>query len=220
MTRVSEIPGYRFRDQRLLELALTHPSAGSPDNQRLEFLGDAVLEFLVSERLYRAYPDKAEGELTRLRAQLVCEEMLSVLADEMRLGDALRVAPGEERTGGRKRPSVLCDTMEAVIAAVYLDGGLDAVRKLVDGLLPDPKELIGSARDSKSLLQERLQSIGEPAPVYKLIRQNGPPHDPLFEVAVFRGDVELARGEGRSKKQAEQAAAREALALIKRPVEY
>lgn len=214
MTRASEIPGYSFRDPGLLELALTHPSAGTPDNQRLEFLGDAVLELLVSEKLYRAYPDKAEGELTGLRARLVCEDTLSRLADGLCLGEALRVAPGEERTGGRKRPSILCDTIEAVIAAVYLDGGLGAARKLINSLLPDPEELVGSERDSKSLLQERLQSLGEPVPAYRLVRQSGPPHDPRFEVAVFRGNTELARGEGRSKKQAEQAAARKALGLL------
>ena len=215
MTRLSEIRGYRFKDPGILELALTHPSAGMPDNQRLEFLGDAVLEFLVSDWLYAAYPEKDEGELTRLRAALVREETLCRLADGLGLGEALHVAPGEDRTGGRKRPSVLCDTMEAVIAAVYLDGGLTAARKLVLGLLPAPEEISGISRDSKSLLQERLQKLGEPVPEYTLVRQSGPPHDPRFEAAVFRGGAELARGEGKSKKQAEQAAARKALESLK-----
>jgi ribonuclease-3 len=203
--------GYQFKDPSLLKRALTHPSMGAEDNQRLEFLGDAVLQYVMSDILYKTHPKDREGQLTHLRALLVCEAALSQVARSLHVGDALLMDKGEALTGGRDKPSVLCDAMEAILAAAYLDGGLDAARGIVQRHWPKPEEVHRPMQDSKGALQEHLQKDGGDAPTYQILAQDGPPHDRTFEAAVYRYGVELARGSGRTKKQAEQAAALAAL---------
>lgn len=214
MKNLEEALGYRFRDGALLRRALTHPSVGKEDNQRLEFLGDAVLQFLMSDKLFREHPEDREGGLTHLRALLVCEAALSQVARELDLGAALIMDRGEEMTGGREKPSVLCDAMEAVLAAVYLDGGLDAARKVMDRCWPDPEKVQRPAQDSKGALQELLQRGGGAPPEYRITGQSGPAHDPCFEATVYRLGEPLATGSGRTKKQAEQEAAVRALEIL------
>jgi ribonuclease-3 len=205
--------GYRFRDPALLRRALTHPSVGREDNQRLEFLGDAVLQFIMSDRLYRDYPEDREGGLTHLRALLVCESALSQVAEGLRLGEALIMDRGEELTGGRSKPSVLCDAMEAVLAAVYLDGGLDAARSVVLRLLGDCSQT--GVNDAKSALQEYLQGEGRDMPAYATVGEAGPPHERVFTAAVLIAGKQAAIGKGTSKKRAEQEAASAALNTMK-----
>ncbi len=209
--RVTEALGYTFHDEALLRRALTHPSAGKADNQRLEFLGDAVLQYLMSDRLYRKHPEDREGSLTHMRALLVCEAALSPIAQRLGIGEALIMDRGEEQTGGRTKPSVLCDAMEAVLAAVYLDGGMEAARAVVERCWPAEGEVSRPMQDSKGRLQELLQKNGGETPVYRITGTSGPPHDPVFEATVFYGNEEIGRGTGRTKKQAEQAAALAAL---------
>ncbi len=211
MQQLMQRIGYQFNNPDLLRQALTHPSAGAQDNQRLEFLGDAVLQYIMSDLLYASHPKDREGKLTHLRALLVCEAALSQVARGLKVGQALIMDKGEELTGGRDKPSVLCDAMEAILAAIYLDGGLDAARQVVCRHWPRPEDVHRPMQDSKGALQEHLQKDGGEAPVYTLVGQDGPPHDRTFECAVSRYGVELARGKGRSKKQAEQAAALTAL---------
>lgn len=203
--------GYQFQNPALLRQALTHPSMGKADNQRLEFLGDAVLQYLTSDLLYQSHPSDQEGSLTHLRALLVCEASLSQVARDLGVGQALLMDKGEELTGGRDKPSVLCDAMEAILAAVYLDGGMDAARAIVQHHWPQPEAVRRPMQDSKGALQELLQHNGSGTPTYEIIEQSGPPHDRRFEAAVFCKDTELARGCGKTKKQAEQAAALSAL---------
>ena len=203
--------GYRFKNPALLRRALTHPSMGAEDNQRLEFLGDAVLQYLMSDILYASHPKDREGQLTHLRALLVCEAALSQVARSLHVGQALIMDKGEDLTGGRDKPSVLCDAMEAILAAVYLDGGLAPARQIILRCWPKPEDVHRPMQDSKGALQEHLQKDGGDAPTYQILSQDGPPHDRTFEAAVYRYGVELARGTGRTKKQAEQAAALSAL---------
>lgn len=202
---------YHFHDPSLLRQALTHPSMSKQDNQRLEFLGDAVLQYIMSDILYATYPEHHEGQLTHLRALLVCEAALSQVASSLGVGQALLMDKGEALTGGREKPSVLCDAMEAILAAVYLDGGLEEARKIVLRCWPKPEDVRRPMQDSKGALQEFLQKDGGTPPIYEIIEQSGPPHDPVFEAMVSRDGVELGRGSGRTKKQAEQAAALDAL---------
>ena len=203
--------GYTFRDEALLRRALTHPSVGKNDNQRLEFLGDAVLQYLMSDALYRAHPNEREGALTHRRQLMVCEAALSPIAKGLGLGEALVMDRGEELTGGRDKPSVLCDTMEAVLAAVYLDGGMEAARGVVERCWPTEDEVERPLQDAKGALQEALQKDGGESPTYEITGQSGPPHAPVFTAAVFWQGKQLARGEGKTKKAAEQAAALNAI---------
>ena len=203
--------GYQFKNPSLLKRALTHPSMGGEDNQRLEFLGDAVLQYIMSDILYATHPKDREGSLTHLRALLVCEAALSQVARSLHVGEALIMDKGEALTGGRDKPSVLCDAMEAILAAAYLDGGLDAARGIIQRHWPRPEDVHRPMQDSKGALQEHLQKDGGDAPTYSILAQDGPPHDRTFEAAVYRYGVELARGVGKTKKQAEQAAALSAL---------
>lgn len=203
--------GYQFKTPALLKRALTHPSMGAEDNQRLEFLGDAVLQYIMSDILYHTHPKDREGSLTHLRALLVCEAALSQVARNLHVGEALIMDKGEALTGGRDKPSVLCDAMEAILAAAYLDGGLDAARGIIQRHWPRPEEVHRPMQDSKGALQEHLQKDGGDAPTYAILAQDGPPHDRTFEAAVYRYGTELARGSGKTKKQAEQAAALAAL---------
>lgn len=219
MEEIERQLGYRFRDAHHLEIALTHPSYGSdhhvPHYQRLEFLGDAVLELAISRYLFFELPGINEGRLTRLRAELVREETLYKIAVKMHLGAHIRLSIGEEKSGGREKPSILSDVTEAIIAAVYLDGGADAaydvVMRMFDGLL-DPSRL-KETLDAKTRLQEKLQSTGQ-MPVYEMLSADGPPHEPVFTYVVRANGKTLGKGEGRSKQAAQQAAARAALKLI------
>jgi ribonuclease-3 len=208
--------GYAFHDEALLQTALTHPSYGgdyrAEHYQRLEFLGDAVLELAVSRYLYLERPQLAEGQLSRLRASLVREETLCEIARAFGLGGLIRLSVGEERGGGREKPSILADVMEAVIAAVYLDGGDGEAFRLVRRALGDRLDDDDpDALDAKTRLQEVLQVDGGEAPVYELTGSDGPPHLPVFHMRVLAGSQELGRGSGRSKRQAQQYAARDAL---------
>ncbi len=217
MQQLQEGLGYTFREPAHLRLALTHPSTKLPDNQRLEFLGDAVLEFCVSDMLYRKYPHLHEGELTARRAALVCERTLSVIARSLGLGHCLIMGHGEEQTGGREKPSILADAMEAVLAAVYVDGGYEAARDVIRRLFADDENLIAwRGHDDKSALQEYTQAHGLELPAYEVIAQEGPDHDRRFTVRVSILGKPTATGTGGSKKAAEQAAAKEALLALTR----
>ena len=184
--------GYRFENPRLLETALTHPSFGGdhhvPHYQRLEFLGDAVLELAVSRHLFFELPEVDEGKLTRIRAYIVREETLCRAAQRLGLGDYIRLSVGEERSGGRKKPSILCDVLESVLAAVYLDGGFDqAVRIIALALKEELRpEVLKDHLDAKSRLQELLQREGS-MPAYQFISMEGPPHAPLLLTAWWKG---------------------------------
>lgn len=209
--------GHAFRQRELLQVALTHPSYTGdhqgPHYQRLEFLGDAVLQLAVSHHLYQHLPEVPEGRLTRLRASLVREESLCEAARRFGLGQFIRLSHGEEREGGRAKPSILADVMEAVIAAVYLDAGFEAARALVDRAL---SEALGGvttrdAQDAKTALQEHLQKQGLQPPEYQMVREEGQPHERIFTVRVLVEGKELGEGAGRSKKEAQQRAAHQAL---------
>jgi ribonuclease III len=217
--------GYVFGDRTLAETALTHTSwlnetttPGRADNERLEFLGDAVLALVVSDLLMRRLPDSAEGDLTRARAALVSEGGLARAAAAIDLGRFLFVGRGEERTGGRGRPSILADALEALMGAVYLDGGLAAVSAVAQRLFQaELADVESHARlDYKSRLQERAQALWQAAPVYQVVGESGPDHDKRFEVALSIAGRELGRALGRSKKEAEQSAAAVALATLER----
>lgn len=208
---------YRFQNESLLRLALTHPSAKEEkDNQRLEFLGDAVLEFAVSDMLFRKYPEQQEGDLTARRAALVCEETLCHLARSLNVGVFLRMGHGEESTAGRDKPSILADAMEAILAAVYLDGGWQAAYALIDRLFTD-EETLSTLRgqDDKGLLQTLTQARELGLPEYAVVEESGPAHDRRFVTEVRVAGEAVARGEGGSKKAAEQSAARRALTILK-----
>jgi ribonuclease-3 len=218
MRQLEENLGYTFRQKALLTQALTHPSAKqSKDNQRLEFLGDAVLEFCVSELLYRKYPDAQEGDLTARRASLVCEETLSLIAKRLGLGQFVHMGHGEQQQQGREKPSILADAMEAVLAAVYLDGGADAVRGMIQRLFADEERLSAvRGRDEKGFLQEYTQAHGLALPEYEITEETGPAHDRHFVARVCVRGEPIAQGEGPSKKMAEQAAAKAALMVYER----
>jgi len=213
--------GHCFADCTLIDLAMTHPSYALQhkcrDNQRLEFLGDAVLEICVSRVLYHTFPKLKEGQLTRRRAALVCEANLAEAAKRFGLGSFLKLDRGEEIVGGRENPSILADTMEAVIAAVYLDGGMDEAEKLSDLAMGDYEPHVKGERDAKSVLQEYLQSLGEDTPGYEIIAEEGPPHARVFTARVLRADgTELGQGKGARKQRAEEAAAQMALRSLGR----
>jgi ribonuclease-3 len=197
--------------------AVTHPSYahehGVDDNQRLEFLGDAVLQLFVSEMLYHRFPTLREGELTRLRAALVRQASLARRARALGLGEVLRLGSGEPREGLREQDSVLSDTYEAVVGALFLTAGYEATRRFVAREVEEELQELGSEpwrADPKTALQEALQEMGR-VPTYRVLRTEGPHHHPRFEVAAYDGEVELGRGQGRSKRLAEEEAARDAL---------
>jgi ribonuclease III len=210
-----------FNNFTLLTRALTHssylnehPDLPSEDNERLEFLGDAVLDFVAAEYLFRQYPEFAEGRLTSIRAALVRMETLSEYANQLQLGDQLRLGKGEAETGGRARQSLLADAFEAVVGALYLDQNIDAVKKFIEPLLAAEADRIVSEerdRDAKSILQEWCQANRNTTPHYRTISAVGPDHAKWFTVEVYLGNDSIGRGEGTSKQLAAQAAA--ALAL-------
>ncbi len=208
--------GHRFRDSVLLQRALTHASFANEnvdveDNEKLEFLGDSILNFLVAEKLFAAFPLESEGTLSKARSQLVSEEHFAALARRVGLGSALRLSPGEERAGGRDRDARLADAFEAVFAALLLDGGIDAARAAAGRLFDADVASLDfeglRRRDPKTALQERAQAEGKPLPVYLLVEESGPPHDRRFSYDVAYGDGISARGQGNSKKDAQRAAA-------------
>ena len=220
MEKLEERLGYTFQNRRLLENALTHSSyanenkaKGESSNERLEFLGDSVLGMVVADHLYRNHPDMPEGELTRTRAALVCEESLVEVAGQLELGQYLKLGRGEDAGGGRQRPSIQADAVEAVIAAVYLDGGIGSARKLITRfiLTNNRREQEGVIRDFKIALQELVQRESGQVLTYHLLGESGPDHAKVFSVAVELNGKPLGAGEGRSKKEAEQAAAKAAV---------
>jgi ribonuclease III len=216
--------GHLFADPSLCEAALTHkswlneaqPSPGRRDNERLEFLGDAVLALVVSDLLMKTFPDRAEGELSKTRAVIVSESGLAKTAEAMSLGDWIFLGRGEDQAGGRRKPSILSNALEALFGAVYLDGGLAAAKSVADRLfghaLPEAER--HARLDHKSRLQERSQALLQTTPVYSVIRQEGPDHDKRFEVVLTLAGREYGRALGKSKKEAEQSAAAQALGLL------
>ena len=222
MEKLEERLGYTFQNRRLLENALTHSSyanenkaKGESSNERLEFLGDSVLGMVVADHLYRNHPDLPEGELTRTRAALVCEESLVEVAAELNLGEYLRLGKGEESGGGRHRPSIQADAVEAVLAAVYLDGGIGSARKIIQRyILCREIEGLNSSRDYKTALQELVQRESGQVLKYRLTGEEGPDHDKRFFVEVDLNGTPVGSGKGHSKKEAEQMAAKAAIAKL------
>jgi len=221
LENLQENLGYRFRDESLLRGALYHSSYANEhrnenivSNERLEFLGDAVLGFVSAEFLYSRFPNAPEGELTRIRAALVREESLFEVAQSLQLGECLMLGKGEESGGGRQRPSILADCTEAVFAAVYLDGGMDCARDLIHRVLlskGDIEVAESRRRDYKTELQELVQRKPHQVLRYELVGQSGPDHAKVFTVAVLLNGEPVGEGSGHSKKEAEQASARAAL---------
>ena len=211
--------GYAFADRELLQTAVTHRSFGNPNNERLEFIGDGVLNCVIAVALYRRHPDVAEGELSRLRANLVRQDALHRLAVALNIGTYLRLGEGELRSGGSQRPSILADALEALIGAVYLDGGFEAARWVIARLyLPLFDELMPGQpnKDAKTRLQEWLQGRKKPLPRYQVIEASGAAHDQRFEVACeIENPALLTTGQGSSRRLAEQAAADSALKALK-----
>jgi ribonuclease-3 len=222
VTPLEERIGYKFRNSLLLTEALTHPSVRHEtqrdhlDNQRLEFLGDAVLQLVITERLFRHFDEEAEGRLTKLRSRLVSRDTLTSYATALDLGSYLIMGRGEEASGGRERSSTLGDAFEALIGAIYLDSGLEAARNFILEQARADLELIAEAPvdiNPKGELQELLQSISPSSPVYEVVAQSGPEHEKTFVVEARWEGLILGKGSGRNKKQAETAAAEEALEL-------
>lgn len=222
MKNLEEKLGYKFKNINLLENALTHSSYanevrdGTSSNERLEFLGDSVLSIIVSEFIYKKFANQPEGELTKLRASLVCEKSLCGFSRELDLGKYLRLGKGEEKGGGRNRDSILADAFEAVLAAMYLDGGFEVARNHVLRFVKEEIEHTDDEafKDYKTLLQEIIQRNPEESVAYFLTGESGPDHNKLFTVEVRLNSNVIGKGEGRSKKQAEQMAAKQALSLM------
>ena len=221
MKSLEEKLGYHFQNPELLENALTHSSCAnesrgkSQSNERLEFLGDSILGMVVAEHLYRNHPDLPEGVLTRTRAALVCEDSLVLVAEELGLGEYLRLGKGEQAGGGRNRPSIRADAVEAVLAAVYLDGGIGSARKIIQKYILC-REVAGMTRprDYKTALQELVQRENGRVLSYRLTGEEGPDHDKRFFVAVELNGNVVGKGSGRSKKEAEQMAAKAAIEVL------
>lgn len=209
--------GYTFKNEGLLKTALSHSSYANEhktkSNERLEFLGDSVLSIIVSEYLFSRFPDIDEGELTKMRASLVCEKSLAGFSEQIGLPDMLLLGRGEMAMGGNKRPSIVSDAFEAVLAAIYLDGGMKAAKKFVLRFMPK-KHIGGSFKDYKTALQEVIQKNPEEQLSYCLIAESGPEHDKQFTVEVHLNSNVIGVGVGHSKKNAEQMAAKEALLLM------
>ena len=222
LKKFQETIGYTFKKEHLLKQALTHSSYANEkhlkklsDNERLEFLGDAVLEVISSEFLFLNYPNLTEGQLTKLRASIVCEQTLATCTESIHLGDYLFLGKGEDHTGGRSRKSVLSDAMEAVIGAIYLDGGFASAKEFVLKYIMTDIEHKHLFYDSKTILQEVVQGEHEQL-TYVLLGETGPDHDKTFEVGVLIGRKEISTGKGHTKKAAEQEAAYQALLALER----
>ncbi|MBQ2824391.1 MAG: ribonuclease III [Oscillospiraceae bacterium] len=214
--------GYTFKNKELLHEALSHSSYANEhkhsrnSNERLEFLGDSVLSIVVSEHLFSHFKHLPEGDLTKIRASLVCEKALYEFSHKIELGKFILLGKGEENSGGRERPSIIADAFEAVIAAIFLDGGMEAAREYVLGFIPDnlDRNRSKALNDYKTVLQEIIQRNPEEKVEYVLKDQSGPDHNRVFVVQVMLNSNVIGTGEGRSKKQAEQMAAKEALELM------
>ena len=218
MDKLEEKLGYTFTDRTLLERALTHSSyanenrgKGLESNERLEFLGDSVLGMVTADFLFRTKPNLPEGDLTRTRAALVCEGSLVLVARELGLGRCLKLGRGEDAGGGRERPSIQADAVEAVIAAIYLDGGIGSARKFIQRFILDRGDVVAVSRDHKTALQELVQRESGQVLEYRLLGATGPDHAKVFRVEVDLNGEAVGAGEGRSKKEAEQNAARAAI---------
>lgn len=219
---------YTFRNKSLLEMAMTHssrsnelhskyPKLKTECNERLEFFGDSILSLVVSEYLYKSYPELPEGDLSKIRAGTVCEKTLARFAHAIDLGNSLLLGHGEERTNGRERPSILSDAFEALLAAMYLDGGIDAVKAFLRPVvIPEIKQIIqsGNIKDFKTSLQQIVQQEHGEILEYKLVAETGPAHCKTFEVEACLNSNVIGRGKGQSKREAEQNAAKEALQLF------
>jgi ribonuclease-3 len=217
-TRLQQVLGHEFSDPQLLVQALTHRSAGGRNNERLEFLGDSIINHLIAEALYRQFPRAREGEMSRMRASLVKGDTLAEVARELALGEYLVLGPGERKSGGYRRGSILADTLEAVVGAILLDSSVEQCRHCVlQWFTPRLEQLAAgaAAKDAKTELQEFLQGRGHHRPMYELLSVTGEDHDQQFEVACHLVSPALvARGTGSSRRKAEQAAARAALKLL------
>ena len=215
--------GYRFKNQELLKTALTHTSyayeKGIQSNEKLEYLGDSILEFVSSEYLYKNYPKLKEGEMTKVRATVVCETSLYKIAQKHNFGQILYLCKSEIARGGRSRTAILADSVEAVIAAIYLDGGMEEAKKFIIENLKEEIKIASKnvgQKDYKTVLQEKLQIKGEVVIDYIIVGEKGPDHDKEFEAEVRCNSKSLARGKGRTKKQAEMQDAKQALDNLKR----
>ncbi|MBR4669947.1 MAG: ribonuclease III [Butyrivibrio sp.] len=214
--------GYTFKNKDLLIQAFTHSSFVNeqrinkkPDYERLEFLGDAVLEMVSSEFLFKTYPDKKEGEMSKLRASLVCEPALSFDAEHLDIKSYIQLGKGEEHTGGRNKDSIIADVMEAVIGALFLDGGLQEAKRFIDKYILSNTESLEKYRDSKSQLQELVQSMKHKEIRYEICGEDGPEHDKIFKVRVYVADKIMGEGTGKTKKAAEQNAAYQAILVLR-----
>lgn len=221
MTQLEQALGYSYQDRTLLETALSHSSYANERYQqplasyeRLEFLGDSILGFVTAEFLYKTFPTKPEGELTRIRAELVCEKNLAQVARGLRLGEHLLLGHGEMQTGGRDRSGILCDVMESLIAAAYLDGGFAAAKGIIDRLILTRLTEVVKTHDYKTELQELVQQKKHQVLTYELIGESGPDHCKQFSVRVLLNGQPLGEGSGTSKKRAEQTAAAQAISRL------
>lgn len=222
INKFQQVIGYKFQNTDLLIQALTHSSFVNeqkinkkPDYERLEFLGDAILEMVSSEYLFKKYPDKKEGEMSKIRASLVCEPALAFCAEHIELKKYIQLGKGEELTGGRNKESIIADVMEAVIGALFLDGGLQESKRFIDTYVLTNADSMAMFNDSKSLLQEFVQAGGLGQIKYEICGESGPEHDKIFDVRVWIGDKNMGEGTGKTKKAAEQKAAYQALLVLK-----
>lgn len=222
-SKLEEEIGYCFKDKNLIKNALTHTSYAYENNvksnEKLEFLGDSILEFLSSTYIYEKYPNLKEGEMTKVRAQVVCEESLYKIAKMHNFGDFLYLGKSEKMTGGKDNPAILADSVEAMIAAMYIDGGLDVTRKFIIKNLENEIKLASQnvgVKDYKTVLQEILQKHGDVDIKYKIIKESGPDHNKTFVSEVIYNGKVLATGQGKSKKQAEMDAAKFAIEAMKK----
>jgi ribonuclease-3 len=216
--KLQKIVGYRFKKKIHLELALTHKSyaaaTGSDEfNERMEFLGDSILSAVVADYLYRKHPDRDEGRLSQLKSTIVSKESLAKWAKTIGLGDHMLISVGEEANGGRERDSLMADTLEALIASMYLDGGFEPPQKFINKYLAKQKRIC--VNDPKSKLQEVVQSKHQTLPDYRVLGESGPDHEKVFKIGVYLQKKLLGVGEGRCKKEAQQSAARKALRTLK-----
>ena len=222
LSMLEECIGYEFKDKGILSHAMTHSSYANEKrweksrcNERLEFLGDAVLELVSSDFLFHKNEKMPEGELTKTRASMVCEPALAYCAFEIHLGEYLLLGKGEDATGGRERNSVVSDAMEALIGAIYLDGGFANAKEFIHNFILNDMEHKQLFYDSKTILQEMVQSMGEEPLFYELLKEEGPDHNKVFEVCAKVGDEEIGRGTGRTKKAAEAKAAYHGILKLK-----
>lgn len=213
--------GYTFKDKALLRQAVTHSSFANerkinkePHYERLEFLGDAVLELVSSEFFFHKYPDMPEGKMTKMRASAVCEQALSIPAKELEIGMFIRFSKGEEQTGGRERESIVADVIEAIAGAIYLESGYEQAKRFIERFVLNDLEKKQLFYDAKSILQEKIQNEKLPSVRYDLIAESGPDHNKCFEVVAYIGDKRMGSGKGKSKKAAEQQAAYETLCTM------